>query len=69
MIAEAQWLKIWVFSMEVPGSNTGKFFSTFPCTFFYPMVTVLSTLQFIVVRFLPCNSIAVNAFLLNHIRL
>ena len=27
--------------MEIPGSNSGKFFSTFFCTPFYPMVTTL----------------------------
>ena len=40
MIAVAQWLNIWVFTMEVPGSNSGNFFSTFSCIF-YPTVTVL----------------------------
>ena len=29
MIAAARWLRIWVFSMEVPCSNAGKF-----CCFF-----------------------------------
>ena len=27
MIAVSQWLRIWVFSMEIPGSNAGKLFS------------------------------------------
>ena len=38
MIAMAQWLRFWVFSMKVPGLNAGKFFSTF---FMHPAVTVL----------------------------
>ena len=37
MIAVAQWLRIWVFSMEVPSLNAGKFFSIT----FLPAVTVL----------------------------
>ena len=42
MIAAAQWLRIWVFSMEVSGSNTGKFLDIDYFThIFYPTVTVL----------------------------
>ena len=42
MIAAAQWLKIWVFSMEVSGLNAGKFsFPKFSHAPFYPTVTVL----------------------------
>ena len=26
MIAASQWLRIWMFNMEVPGSNAGKYF-------------------------------------------
>ena len=33
MIAAVQWLRIWVFSMEVSGSNTGKFLNIFPAPF------------------------------------
>ena len=33
MIAAAQWLRIWMFGVEVAGSNAGKFFPTFSCTF------------------------------------
>ena len=40
MTAAAQWLRIWVFSMNVAGLNAGTFFniSHAPC---YPAVTVL----------------------------
>ena len=41
MIAAAQWIRIWVLSMEIPGSNTGKFYSTFFMHLFYPMMIVL----------------------------
>ena len=59
MIAVAQWLRIWVFSMEVSGSNAGKklFFDIFNAPFYWS----ISTLRLTVVWFLPCNSIAVNA--------
>ena len=40
MKAAAQWVKIWVFSMEIPGSNTGKFVSNIFHAPFYPVVTV-----------------------------
>ena len=36
-----QWLRMQVLGMEVPGSNSGKFFSTFFAHLFYPAVTVL----------------------------
>ena len=37
-----QWLRMQVLGMEVPGSNSGKFFSRhFLHTFFYPAVTAL----------------------------
>ena len=39
--AATQWLRNWVFSMEVSGSNVGKFFLTFFMYHFYPVVTVL----------------------------
>ena len=33
MIEMAQWIRIWVFSMEVPGSSSGKIFhAPFPCS-------------------------------------
>ena len=42
MIAAVLWLRIWVFSMEVPGLNAGhNFFSTFLMQPFYPAVTIL----------------------------
>ena len=43
MIEEAKWVRIGMFSTEVPGLNTVKFFflSHFPCTFFDSAVTVL----------------------------
>ena len=41
MIAVAQWLRIWEFSMEVPGKTQASFFLTFFMHLFYPMVTVL----------------------------
>ena len=41
MIAAAQWLRIWVFSMEVPGSNAGKIFFYIYHAPFLPAVTVL----------------------------
>ena len=37
MIAADQWLRIWMFSMEVAGSNTGRIFNLF----IYFAVTVL----------------------------
>ena len=42
MIAATQWLRIWVFNMEVPGLNAGKlfFFDIFH-VLFYSTVTVL----------------------------
>ena len=33
MIAVTQWLRIWVFSMEVPSLNAGKFFDIFHASF------------------------------------
>ena len=36
-----QWLRMQVLGMEVPGSNSGKFFSTFFAHLFYPLVTAL----------------------------
>ena len=33
-----QWLRMQVSGMEVPGSNSGKFFSTFFAHLFYPVV-------------------------------
>ena len=59
MIAAAQWLRIWVIRMELPGSKAGKFCSTF---FMYYDCSIRI--------FQPCdlqlfgcclNSIAVNA--------
>ena len=44
MMAAAQSLRIWVFSVEVPGLNADKFFfSTFSCNFLKkkPAVTTL----------------------------
>ena len=41
MTAAAQWLRIWVFSMEVPGSNNGKLFRHFSCIIFTPVTVVL----------------------------
>ena len=32
MMAAAQWLRIWV-CIEIPGSNVGKFYPMFSCTF------------------------------------
>ena len=64
MIAAAQWLKIWVFSMEVPGSNASKFLLTFFMYLFYPVVTVLLKYfdpEIYSCLVLPCNSVAVNA--------
>ena len=70
MIAVAQWLSIWVFSMEVLGSNTGNYFANF---FHAPLLTYsdcsirvfqLSTMRYTVVWFLPYNSTAVTAIFL-----
>ena len=36
-----QWLRVQVLGMEVPGSNSGEFFSIFFAHLFYPVVTVL----------------------------
>ena len=36
-----QWLRMQVLGMEVPGSNSGKFFLIFFAHFFYPTVTAL----------------------------
>ena len=58
MITVAQWLRIWVFSMEVPGLNAGKFLCTL-----YPTVTVLlEYLDFVIISclILSCNSITAN---------
>ena len=41
MIAVAHWLRIRVFSEEVPDSNTGEFFPDIFHAPFYPTVTVL----------------------------
>ena len=53
-----------MFSMEVPGSNAGKF-STFFGHLFYPAMTVLfecfDPTIFYSSWFLPCNSIFVTA--------
>ena len=35
------WLRMQVLGMEVPGSNSGKFFFDIFCTLVYPAVTVL----------------------------
>ena len=40
-VAVVKWLRMQVLGMEVPGSNSGKFFSNIFCTLFYPMVTAL----------------------------
>ena len=45
-----------MFSTEVPGSNSGNFFLTVSCTFFNPMVTVVSKL-FDLQLFGFCNSV------------
>ena len=34
-VAVVQWLRMQVLGMEVPGSNSGSFFSTFFAHFFY----------------------------------
>ena len=39
MKTPAQWLRIWVFSMEVPGLNAGKF--EIFCAPFYPTTVLL----------------------------
>ena len=39
MIVVAQWLRIWVFSIEVPGLNTGKIFPDIFHAHFCPIVT------------------------------
>ena len=36
-----QWLRMQVLGVEVPGSNSGKFFFDIFCTPFYPTVTAL----------------------------
>ena len=36
-----QWLRMQMLGMEVPGSNSGMFFSTFFAHLFYPTVTAL----------------------------
>ena len=71
MITEAQWLRIWVLSMEVPGSNADKLVRHFHAPF-YPAVIVLleyfnSAIYSCLV--LPCTSKAVIQFLLNHKRI
>ena len=47
-----QWLRMQVLGMEVPGSNSGKFFSTFFAHLFYPAVTAL--LEYVDPRFYTC---------------
>ena len=41
MIAVAEWLRIWILSVEVSSLTNGKFFSILFMHLFYPMVTVL----------------------------
>ena len=36
-----QWLRMQVLGMEIPGSNSGKFFFDIFAHLFYPMVTAL----------------------------
>ena len=47
-----QWLRMQVLGMEVPGSNSGKFFFDIFCTPFYPVVTAL--LEYLDPRFYTC---------------
>ena len=48
-----QWLRMQVLGMEVPGSNSGKFFFRhFFAHLFYPVVTVL--LEYLDPRFYTC---------------
>ena len=41
MIAAAHWLRIWVFSMEIPSSNASSLLFDIFHAPFYPTVTVL----------------------------
>ena len=65
MIAAVQQLRIWVFSMEVPGSNAeyiSSFFDIF-MHLLYTTVTILSEYFDSAIYsclVLPCNSIAIN---------
>ena len=59
MMAAAQWLRIWVhIDLEIPGSNVGKFISTFSYTFLsYDDCSIRVSQPFTVVLiFLLCNS-------------
>ena len=63
MVAATQWLRIWVFSMEVPALKAGKFFRPYSCTFYPTMTVLLECFDPVIYScvVLPCNSITVNA--------
>ena len=59
MIAAVQWLSVWVFSMEVPGSNASKFLNIFHASF-YPVLLEYLNLRFTFVWILFHNSVTVT---------
>ena len=63
MIAVAQWSRILVVSVKVPGSNAGQFFSTFSCTFLPRGDCSIRVFRprDLQLLFLPYNSIAISA--------